>query len=63
MLREAKTEVILDGLPSILTKRKRKSAFENRGSDYSLSANRQKRVGYTINLMLYLPLVARVSVG
>ncbi|MBQ7953953.1 MAG: hypothetical protein IJ332_04355 [Clostridia bacterium] len=28
-----------DGLPSILTKRKRKFNFENRGSDYSLSAN------------------------
>ena len=27
-----------DGLPSILTQRKRKFTFENRGSDYSLSA-------------------------
>ena len=36
-MRKAKTQVILCGLPSILTKRKRKSAFENRGSDYLLS--------------------------
>ena len=43
MLCEAKTQVILDGLPSILTKRKRKSSFENRGSDYSLLANREVR--------------------
>ena len=31
------------GLPSILTQRKRKSASQNRGSDYSLSARRSYR--------------------
>ena len=36
-LRKAKTEVILVGLPSILTQRKRKSVSQNRSSDYSLS--------------------------
>ena len=29
-----------DGLPSILTKQKRKSATENRGSDYIVSAKK-----------------------
>lgn len=40
-LRKAKTEVILVGLPSILTQRKRKSVSQNRSSDYSLSVKRK----------------------